>query len=390
MAQRRNNVFNQVAPAGLADILRSMDPATANTIAYTADLAQAIRTTDLDTEMVWESQRDAQGRFAGSSIRRIERDLNDRNIVTSFAGDKEIVTEKHDVFPPDDGTPTIYPHGSICFTLKQVPVRRNGHYDATLQHLQELMFEQWRHHQSAKNSGTGNYDSTHENYARFSQKYGEDTLWEYQHYRLGGKDFAKYKNNVKQTAPDAYFGDEADAIRQYWEMSTRNEFCYLTLLGCLSRFSPIGAALNDQMLQAPQSEDFRNKSGLAGDRINVVFAVKKNGDLRNCFDTNLKTGTKLIVILRRHYNPVEKTYEYFELVPKAIHDFVESDLYYEDEKGIPQRGYAWYLGRVLQPPEETVSQAQLDYGNNLTMHKSTAQAYESFLQLPEIRVGLGY
>lgn len=381
MSRRRQAPANIFSVPGAQDIL-SLAPALGESQADPAHPNISLDGVDLGSE--WMSNRGNDGRFVSNGVAYVERKVNETNVSRARLGAAETVDVTHRLEPFDDGTPMSFPKGIPVFSFKQHPTYGNGHYDAQIGHVNQMMYLQYRDHLSKRQQGSDVEDTDHIKFARYLEVHGERALWHLVSLR------ARHQSLEEHIKP----AERLQQLQEFEELARRDDMFYLSLYGIYTRLAYTGLALNDTSLETMQSEDWSLKSGDPTNYATLVMAVFKNAECGNIFGEKCDVDTQSFLWLtcKRSYNHYTQKYEHFEIVASSSNNKAapyDMDVEYRDPSNAKCRGLSWYVASVIQPPSGESSEAMRENALNLGMHKNVHSALESYQQLPRIRVNLG-
>ncbi len=255
---------------------------------------------------------------------------------------------------------------------------------ASLPQANKLLRDQWNDHvlQSTGDENTNpHYDSRAATFRHYMREYGESLLW-------------AYANAYHHKHPDLlarYAG--VPGLKEYYEMSCEDGFCYLTTYGILKKLNFLGIILSTNRADSGYDSEY---NGLRDEFTYVAMAMARRAECLQIFGSNaeaVKGSTVYLVLKRAKCGPEYKegTYGRFIIQPmaSASNDFLTSRCStFLDESGRLARGHVWKIGTVIDPAQREPSLAAQEKAIGAYTNVSPTQSYNAQGILPSFYLAL--
>ena len=183
-----------------------------------------------------------------------------------------------------------------------------------------------------------------------------------------------------------------DDLEDYYEMATKDFYCWLTRFGILSRVNFCGSVMNvNRGTSLEGYTDVRNTQHYT----QVVVGIAKRVRVANVFGEhdNIDTGSQVWLALKRkaHMYNAREVGAYCVVPGGSMKGWpTVFERTYNDPSGRPMIGWVWRLGVVLTPPTSFSTQSVCQRAANLGYRVNEREAYEYHGTLPTMYVAFGY
>lgn len=283
--------------------------------------------------------------------------------------------------PVNDEADMLLMPEMLAFLVKEMDPNEGTNVVLSLPALNKIMQDQWddfvlRSTQSANNA----YETTDAvNFRGWLMEYGEQGLNDYVAARKRGD--SKMLDTMHNKTE----------LRQFWEMSTKDGYCYLTLHGIMSRINYAGPIISTNRAHSLEDE---NLTGTYEHYTQVVIGLAKRVRVANMFGNaeNITTGSKLWVLLTRKYCGDGK-YGAFAMIPggcKAKWRPLSHHRNYVDEAGNEMEGHTYAVGVVIEPADRSPHEAAIEQATNTGAYINAKAAYDAHALLPTMYIAAGF
>lgn len=210
----------------------------------------------------------------------------------------------------------------------------------------------------------------------------------------GEKGLEEYARARRERAPAAYLnaldsatiGGGAWGLRELWEKSTSDDFCYLTRYGILQRIRYLGVISSVGAVATSAGTQYFGATG--SHLLTISVGVGKRSRVTNVFGDSdqLTVGTRLSLILNR-----EGPFAPFAILPYASKLRPEpsnAQMRYFSGLGQWCRGFRWIVGVVIDMP--TVACSALSRSQAVKDKIPPEDVAEIHKGLPMFYAALGY
>jgi hypothetical protein len=183
-----------------------------------------------------------------------------------------------------------------------------------------------------------------------------------------------------------------EALEDYYEMATKDFYCWLTRFGILSRVNFCGSVMNvNRGTSLEGYTDVRSTQHYT----QVVVGIAKRVRVANVFGEhdNIDTGSQVWLALKRkaHMYNAGEVGAYCVVPGGSMKGWPTAfERTYNDPSGRPMIGWVWRLGVVLTPPTSFSTQSVCQRAANLGYRVNEREAYEYHGTLPTMYVAFGY
>ena len=183
-----------------------------------------------------------------------------------------------------------------------------------------------------------------------------------------------------------------EALEDYYEMATKDFYCWLTRFGILSRVNFCGSVINvNRGTSLEGYTDVRSTQHYT----QVVVGIAKRVRVANVFGEhdNIDTGSQVWLALKRkaHMYNAGEVGAYCVVPGGSMKGWpTVFERTYNDPSGRPMIGWVWRLGVVLTPPTSFSTQSVCQRAANLGYRVNEREAYEYHGTLPTMYVAFGY
>jgi hypothetical protein len=198
---------------------------------------------------------------------------------------------------------------------------------------------------------------------------------------------------VASPAPStAWGGLTFEALEDYYEMATKDFYCWLTRFGILSRVNFCGSVMNvNRGTSLEGYTDVRSTQHYT----QVVVGIAKRVRVANVFGEhdNIDTGSQVWLALKRkaHMYNAGEVGAYCVVPGGSMKGWpTVFERTYNDPSRRPMIGWVWRLGVVLTPPTSFSTQSVCQRAANLGYRVNEREAYEYHGTLPTMYVAFGY
>lgn len=275
--------------------------------------------------------------------------------------------------PFHDETNLLIMPEMLCFTVNMVDPDTGSSQVLTLSKVNQIMHDEWEHFlEQAKNYP----DSPQGTFYKALETYGEVGLMNYHRAKMEGRLDDTYDSNLKS----------------FYDRSLEDDYHWLTRFGILHHISFAGSVINTNRAIGLETMD---RTSYSDHYTTVNVCLAKRARVANVFGpaTEIKTGSKLWLILRRKSKPNGAHVGAFQIVPggSAKYDYpLASQLEYNDPSNKTERAFFWRVGSVLRQGDSSPAGISIQEAANLGYKCSERQAYEAHGTLPTLYVALGF
>lgn len=274
--------------------------------------------------------------------------------------------------PYHDETNRLIMPEMLCFTVNMVDPDTGSSQVLTLSKVNQIMHDEWEHFLEEVRLYPG---GSQETFYNALQAYGEVGLMNYHRAKMEGR-----------------LNDSYNVLKEFYEKSLEDDYRWLTRFGIMHHISFAGSVINTNRAIGLETMDMTMHSDHYT-TVNVCLA--KRARVANVFGpaTDIKTGSKLWLILKRKSRPTGKDVGAYQIVPggSATYDYpLASQLEYTDANKNIERGFFWRVGSVLRQGDSSPAAISIQEAANLGYHCSERNAYETHGTLPTLYVALGF
>jgi hypothetical protein len=282
--------------------------------------------------------------------------------------------------PVNDEADQLLMPDMLAFLVREMDPDEGTNVVLSLAALNKIMQDQWDDFVLKSTQNNNPYETTDAvNFRSYLQTYGERGLNDYVAARKRGDEKMLEKMNSEP------------GLREFWEMSTKEGYCYLTLHGILSKINYAGPIISTNRAHSLEDEMM---TGTYEHYTQVVVGLAKRVRVANMFGTaeNITTGSKLWVLFTRKYCGDGK-YGAFAAIPggcKGKWRPLSHDRTYVDEAGSIIEGHVFAVGVVIEPADRSPHPAALEQATNTGPYISAKAAYDAHALLPTMYIAAGF
>lgn len=302
--------------------------------------------------------------------------------------------------PVNDGSDLLIMPEMLVFTVNEMPNEEDATIILSLAKLNRIAQEQWDDFVLMTSTTANNPHLDDEALTFYAnlRYYGERGLEDYayavSHNRidlLDKYDSAQPILSKKANDEDTQLFPYVTSLRDFWQSSTKEGFCYLTRYGWLQRVNFSGIVQNVNRAVGLEEIDTTESSQ---HYLSVNVALAKRVRCANVFGSSehIKTHSTLWITLKRKRCGKGK-YGAFQLVPGGslkLDKPLSHMRNYIDESGAICSGHVWTIGSVLEPPERSPQPTAIEQATNTGYHLGDRASYEAHASLPSFYVALGF
>lgn len=293
----------------------------------------------------------------------------------------DFISQQYVSPPVNDESDMLLMPDMLGFLVKEMDPVEGTNVVLSLPALNKIMQDQWDDFVLKSTTTANNPYETQDavNFRRWLTTYGERGLEDYVAARKSGNE--KLKRQL----------EEKTELRQFWEMSTKEGFCYLTKYGIMTKINYAGPIMHTNRAHSLEDE---NLTGTYEHYTQVVIGFAKRVRVANMFGSaeNITTGSKLWVLLTRKYCGNGK-YGAFAMIPggcKGKWRPLDHHRKYVDEAGNFMEGHVYSVGVVTEPAVGSPHPAALEQATNTGSYINAKAAYDAHALLPTMYIAAGF
>lgn len=316
----------------------------------------------------------------------------------------DFIQYQYTIPPWDDESHLKLMPDMLAWTLNEIDTELDTYHVRSLPQMNQQCSEAFYFFESLVNEG----DEEALEFRRLMEMYGEKQLGQYINARNKDRLTAKSRTTVDGPVEDKvlftgtmnYGGQDYDVasdMKKFYNMHSKDLYCYLTKWGIIHKWSFSGSVIN---VNRAVSLETVSDTAETDHFVNANICLAKRARVANVFGKlgKITTGSKLWVTLRRKQlsmNDGQNTLKPgpFEFVPNGdtMRDWPSpADVKYFDESGTWCQGHIYKIGVVIEPCDYNPQTTAIEGAANLSASVSANRAYECHGELPTMYVAMGF